>query len=204
MITIKKLVVFGGTFSPPHIGHLLLAQNALYELNADKIVFMTSGNPPHKDSETVIDKKHRYEMVKLLTADNDAFVVSDLEVNSDEKSYTADTLLKLKEIYKDTEIYFIVGLDSFYDIEKWYRPDLIFKRCIIAVSLRGGFDAKGFEEKAHYYKSEYDAKIVKILMPVIEISSSDIRRRIIEGKPVKYMLTKEVLEYIEMNDLFKE
>lgn len=204
MIIIKKLVIFGGTFNPPHLGHLLLAENALYELSAEKIIFMTAGNPPHKNNTDVIDKIYRHEMVKLLIADNENFFVSDLEINSDTKSYTADTLLKLKEIYNEYEIYFIIGLDSFYDLEKWYRPDLIFERCTIAVSQRGGFDAKGFEEKASYYIKKYKAKIVNIRMPEIEISSSDIRKRIKSGKPVRYMLTDRVMEYIEKHCLYKE
>ena len=204
MISIEKLVVFGGTFNPPHIGHLLLAESALCELNADRIIFMPAGNPPHKNFENVIEKKHRYEMVKLLTGDNDSFIVSNLEIDSERKSYTADTLLKLKEMYQDTDIYFIVGLDSFFDMEKWYRPDLIFERCIIAVSLRGGYDDNGFEEKAGYYKMKYNARIVRITMPIIEISSSDIRERLLEKKPVRYMLTEKVLKYIEENDLYKE
>lgn len=204
MISIEKIVVFGGTFNPPHIGHLLLAENALYELNANKIVFMTAGNPPHKDSEAVIDKKHRHNLVKLLTKNNDAFVVSDMEIRSDAKSYTADTLLKLKKIYEDAKIYFIVGLDSFYDIDNWYKPELIFERCIIAVSLRGGYNNDGFEEKSKYYKLKYDAKIVKIMMPEIEISSSDIRKRVSEGKPIRYMTTEKVMKYIEKNNLYKE
>lgn len=204
MITIKKLVVFGGTFNPPHIGHLLLAENAVCELGADKIIFMTAGNPPHKDCDEVIDKKHRYEMVKLLTSGNKAFIASDFEINRESKSYTADTLAELHKLYRDTEIYFIVGLDSFFNIEKWYEPELIFERCKIAVSLRGGFDSDGFDDKVRYYKKNYNAEIVKIRMPEIEVSSSDIRKRISEGKPVENMLTKEVLKYIEKNGLYKE
>ena len=204
MISIEKLVVFGGTFNPPHIGHLLLAESALCELNADRIIFMPAGNPPHKNCKNVIDKKHRYEMVKLLTGDNDSFIVSNLEIDSEKKSYTADTLLKLKEMYHGTDIYFIVGLDSFYEIEKWYRPDLIFERCIIAVSLRGGYDLCNFEQKEEYFKTKYNARIVKITMPIVEISSSDIRDRLSKGKSVRYMLTEKVLKYIKENDLYKE
>lgn len=204
MIIIKKLAVFGGTFSPPHIGHLLLAENAMYELNADKIVFMTAGNPPHKDNRGVIDKKHRFEMVKLMIKDNNNFEASDLEIKNDSKSYTADTLLKLRELYNASKIYFIVGLDSFYDMEKWYKPELIFNRCTLAVSLRGGLSAENFEEKADYYRKKYNAEIVKITMPEVEISSSDIRKRIAEGRPVRYMLSKEVVDYINKNNLYKE
>lgn len=196
--------MFGGTFDPPHKGHLLLAKNALKELEADKIIFMTAGTPPHKDKRTVLDKSKRFDMVKLLVKGNSSFVASDLEIKENSKSYTADTLLKLKKIYKDPQIYFIVGLDSFYDIEKWYKPEIIFQNCIIAVALRGGISEESFSDKKKYYEEKYSAKIVNISMPKTDISSSDIRKRIAEGRAVGKMLTQEVLDYIEKNGLYKE
>ena len=204
MILIKKLVVFGGTFNPPHIGHSTLAKSALNELDADKIIFMTAGNPPHKDESFVIDKNHRYEMVKLLAEEDECFECSDIEINSQEKSYTANTLSKLKVIYPECEIYFIVGLDSFYSIEKWYEPKRIFDSCILAVSLRGGLDDKYFDGKSKYYKEKYGAKIVKINMPPIEVSSSQIRELIKCKKPVNNLVNEKVFKYIVDNNLYEE
>lgn len=198
------MVVLGGTFNPPHIGHLKLAEYALKELSADKIIFMPAGEPPHKKINDIVGKMQRYEMVKLLVSDNKFFEVSDIEVSSSNKSYTAKTLFNLKEIYEGYEIFFIVGLDSFYDIEKWYKPEMIFKQCIIAVSKRGGVDSENFRKHIEFYKEKYGAKITELNMPEMEISSSDIRDRIKNKKQVKHMLTENVYKYIKENGLYKE
>ena len=204
MIFIKKLVILGGTFNPPHIGHLLLAENAAYELKADKIVFMTSGNPPHKEYVESADSIMRYEMVKLITKDNPLFEASDFEIFSGKPCYTADTLTKLGEIHLETEFYFIIGLDSLIDFEKWYRPDVIFKSAKIAVAMRGGVLPEKFLELKKYYEEKYNAEIVKITMPEIGISSSDIRMRVKNDIPIRYMTTRDVEKYIVNNNLYKD
>lgn len=203
MISIKKLAILGGTFNPPHIGHLLLAQNALFNLKAEKIIFLTAGRPPHKDLLNSATNVQRFEMVKLLTKDNPEFIASDYELLKDKPCYTAETLTEIKKIYPDTELLFIVGLDSLRDFEKWYRPDIIFEKATIAVSRRGGMDEEEFYKIKKYYEEKYSAKIIEIIMPEIEISSSDIRRRVKAGAPIRYMTTKEVEEYIFKNNLYK-
>ena len=204
MIFIEKLVILGGTFNPPHIGHLLLAENAAYELKADKIIFMTSGNPPHKDYVESADSIMRYEMVKLIIKDNPVFEASDFEVFSDKPCYTADTLTKLKDLYPETEFYFIIGLDSLINFEKWYRPDIIFKKAKIAVAMRGGVLVEKFLELKKYYEEKYNAEILKITLPEIGISSSDIRMRVKNDMPIRYMTTRDVEKYIVNNNLYKD
>lgn len=203
MFFINKIGIYGGTFNPPHIGHLLLAQGALEDLKLDKIIFMPGGNPPHKQKGDVIDKMHRFEMTKLLTKDNPKFSVSDFEVKKSSPSYTAETLGEFKKIYPECEIIFIIGLDSLYDIEKWYRPDIIFKRATVAVALREGYNLDAVDDVIKKYTEKYGAKIIKTNMPLIGISSSDIRCRINCGKTIRYMTTGAVEEYIEKNGLYK-
>lgn len=203
MVYIKRLAIFGGTFNPPHIGHLKLAECALKSLGADKIIFMTSGNPPHKNAENYLSGDIRFEMVKLLISDNENYIASDFELEMDGPSYTAHTLSELNAIYPEYELCFIIGLDSFYDLEKWYKPEIIFKKAVIAVSLRGGIDPALFEERKLYYEEKYNAKFEFISMSEIDISSSQIRLKIKNGESVKGLTTDAVEKYITDNNLYK-
>lgn len=204
MDKIKKLVVLGGTFNPPHKGHIKLAKSALKSLDADKIIFIPSGNPPHKSGDFLIDKLHRLNMVHLITEKKKSFMVSDIEIKSDEISYSANTLLRLNNIYNPDELYFVIGFDSFFDLEKWYKPELIFERCIIAVAYRKGYNEKDFIEKKLYYENKFNARIVRISMPSVNISSSCIRDKIANNKYVRNMLTRNVYKYISEKNLYKE
>lgn len=203
MVYIKRLAIFGGTFNPPHIGHLKLAECALKSLKADKIIFMTAGNPPHKKDEKYLSGDIRYEMVKLLISDNENYISSDFEIKKDGPSYTANTLSEFKAIYPEYELCFIIGLDSFYDLENWYKPEIIFNKAVLAVSLRGGIDSALFEDKKSYYEEKYNAKFEFISMPEIDVSSSQIRLKIKNGESVKGLITDAVEKYITDNNLYK-
>ena len=180
-----------------------MAESAVEDLGLKKIIFMTGGMPPHKDSREIVDKRKRFKMVKLLVKGNRRFFASDYEIRSQERSYTSETLTHFKEKYPDSKIYFIVGVDSLYDIEKWHKPEIIFEKACIAVALRAGYDNELLNEKISYYQNKYNADIKKIFMPQIEISSSDIRNRVKEDKSIKYMTTKYVEKYIIDNGLYK-
>ena len=203
MVYIKRLAIFGGTFDPPHIGHLKLAECALKSLNADKIIFMTAGNPPHKNTENYLSGDIRFEMVKLLISGNKKYIASDFEIKKDGPSYTAHTLSELMVMYPEYELCFIIGLDSFYDLEKWYKPEIIFNKAVIAVSLRGGIDSALFEERKLYYEEKYNANFEFISMPEIDISSSQIRSKIKNGESVKGLITDSVEKFIIDNSLYK-
>ncbi len=203
MVYIKRLAIFGGTFNPPHIGHLKLAECALRSLNADKIIFMTAGNPPHKNIRNYLSGDIRFEMVKLLISDNENYIASNFEIKKDGPSYTAHTLSEFKAIYPEYELCFIIGLDSFYDLEKWYKPEVIFEKAVIAVSLRGGIDSALFEERKFYYEVKYNAKFEFISMPEIDISSSQIRFKIKNGESIKGLTSDAVEKYITDNNLYK-
>lgn len=198
-----KIGILGGTFSPPHLGHLLLAQEAMEKAELSKVIFIPCGNPPHKDAETVIDAHLRFEMVRRAIDKNPDFEISDIEFYSDEPSYTAKTLEKLREIYKGDELFFIVGADSLCNIEKWYHPERIFANAGIIAAYRGGEDLSAFYAAVEHCKSKYGAKILAVEMTV-NMSSSDIRKRVNRGMSVRYMLSPEVIEYIEENGIYKE
>ena len=204
MIKIKRLGIFGGTFNPPHIGHLIIAQTALEELKLDKVIFMPSGNPPHKANSDVIDASHRFNMTKLLIKDNPSFDILDIEVKSDELSYTANTLKKLNKIYKDTDIYFIIGADALVQFPTWKNPEIICDNAKLAIAKRNEVNSDSFERSKEFVEDEYGADIKVVSMPTIQISSTQLRQRIANNLPIRYRTTDEVEEYIIKHKLYEE
>ena len=193
----KKYGIFGGTFNPPHLAHSIVADNVRQQLSLDKIIFIPSGNPPLKES---IPAKHRLSMAKLAFGNDKNFEVSEIEIEDTEnKSYTVNTLGKLKELYKDneTELYLIIGMDNLIDLPNWKDPENLFELAKIIVINRPGNNKddsrKDFREKATF-----------VDVPDLEISSRMIRRNISEEKSIKYLVCNTVEEYIEKNGLYKK
>lgn len=195
-----KTGIMGGTFNPPHNAHLLIAELAREQYGLDRVIFMTGGNPPHKNG--VADAKHRFNMTRLAIKGNGAFVDDSFEIDRKEKSYTVHTLEYLKEKYPSDELFFIIGEDSLRDLAKWYKPEKILEMCTLLVFPRKSRESLKSEiEKA---VTVFTGKILPIDAPVIEISSTDIRERIKSGKTVKYMLPDSVIKYIKEHNLYGE
>ncbi|MCX7715633.1 MAG: nicotinate-nucleotide adenylyltransferase [Clostridia bacterium] len=197
-----KIGIMGGTFNPIHNAHLMIAELARDEFGLDKVIFMTSGTPPHKKDEPVIDAVHRLNMVRLAISENPYFESSDLEAAKEGYSYTADTLAYLKALYPDDELMFIIGSDSLFAMSTWYQPEKIMSLCAILVFERDGFD-ENLQTKIDEMKALYKAEIFLIHAPKFEISSSMVRERLKEGKSARYMLPDCVLSYIAENELYK-
>ena len=192
----KKYCIFGGTFNPPHIAHSIIAEEVREKLNLDKIIFIPSGNPPLKNS---IPAMHRFNMARAAFSGNKNFEVSDIEIiNTDEKSYTVNTLLNLKEKYKDegTELYFVIGSDNLIDLPRWKDPGIILELSKVVVIKRPGFNTENSPE-------EFRKKVIYVETPLLDISSSEIRQKVKEGKSIKYFVHPEVEEYIYKNNLYK-
>ena len=132
----SKIGIMGGTFNPIHFGHLKIASCAKSEYHLDKVIFLTSGNPPHKRNKEILDAKIRHIMVKRAIDGIDGFVASDYEVNRKEYSYSVNTLKHFKEIMPEDELFFIIGGDSLRDFHKWYMPEEILKLCTLLVYNR--------------------------------------------------------------------
>lgn len=196
-----KIGILGGTLDPIHIGHMIIAETALEELQLEKVIFMPSGNPPHKDKKSISDNIHRENMVKLSIEDNERFVFSDFEMKREGIIYTADTLKLLKEKYMDMDIFFILGADSLLAIETWYKPGVIFENCTIVVADRDKSNDSIINMIKHL-EERYNAKIIYIKSPMVDISSSDIRQKIKNGKSIKYLVDYKVEKYIIDNKLF--
>ncbi len=203
MMSIEKIGIMGGTFSPIHIGHLILAQGACEEYQLDKIVFLPNRQPPHKRGMSVLDEKHRAEMVKIAISDNTHFEFSDMELRRTGFSYTADTLQEFCKQYPGKEYYFLVGADSLDYIDKWYKPETIFQLAQILAAPRGSLTLEEMEKKAQILRDKYGARISLLHQPNIEISSNYIRSLIKDGMSIKYYVPEKVEAYINENGLYR-
>lgn len=199
----KKIGIMGGTFDPPHLGHLILAQRVKESLKLDKIVFIPTGDIYYKDSFETASAEHRLNMTRLSVCDNPDFSVSDIEIKEEGYSYTCDTLKKLKKKLPDAKLYFIVGADSLAYIEKWKNPAQIFESATVVSVGRNGYTSSDLIAKKNELESEFEADVVILDIPNIDISSTEIRKRIRENLSVKYLVPREAEEYIKKNKLYQ-
>lgn len=197
-----RIGIFGGTFNPPHLGHMFLAQAALEEAELSKLIFIPCGNPPHKGRADIADANFRFDMVRLAIGNDKRFDISDIEIKSNAPSYTAKTLEILKSTYKNDTLCFIVGADSLCEMETWYHPELIFEKAEIIAALRGGYNNNDVYKAIKKYEENYNAVITTVKMPEIDISASEIRNRLKNKKSVRYMLCDSVINYINQNNIY--
>ena len=197
----RKIGLMGGTFNPVHNAHLEIAKSAKKQYNLDEVIFMTSGNPPHKWDKDILDAKTRHKMVELAIAGIDCFYASDYEVKKTEYSYSAKTLEWLKEKNPYDKIYFMVGEDSLEYIDKWYHPEIILSLCTILVYPRTNME--NLKKTVYDIKEKLGGEIYIIDAPVYDISSTDIRARIRDNMDVSDMLNEKVLDYIIEKGLYK-
>lgn len=201
----KRYGIMGGSFNPIHMGHLMMSEYVRVELDLDEIIFIPTGNPPHKQTG-ILDAENRLEMVKKATKDNPHFTVSDIEVKRQGISYSVDTVLALKERYPEDEFYFLIGLDILPDLRGWRRFDELAKEIEFALSIRPGYDTMTKDQMVWHIntlKEQFQAEIIVVETPLYEISSTDIRRRIREGKSIRYLVKPEVIQTIEKNGYYK-
>lgn len=203
----KRIGLMGGTFNPVHNGHLLLAQEAREQYELDEVWFLPARRPPHKDKGELPKDEIRLKMLQLAVEKNPAFAISMLEMQrTEEQTYTYDTMVELKEKYPEIEFYFIIGADSLFYMHKWYQYEKLLQGMIFLVAPRGGKD-QGTEEMKKIiekYKREYQANIGIIQMPLIEISSTDLREKRKAGKSIKYYLPDSVEAYIRECHIYRE
>lgn len=195
----------GGTFDPIHYGHLVAAEVSREEFCLDKVIFMPSGRPPHKQQRIITDAEQRYLMAVLAVSSNPTFEVSRLEVDKDELTYTFDTVAELQRIYgENTKIYFITGADAVLELLTWYRIKELLGICSFIAVTRPGFDKYDLEQKIGEITSKYNSEIICIEVPLLAISSTDIRERCRNGKTIKYLLPEAVEKYIGEKGFYGE
>ena len=193
------IALYGGSFDPIHIGHLITATNAVENYNLDKVIFIPSHITPLKDRNLEASDVDRYEMIQRSIKNNPKFIVSDYEINNDGVSYSYNTVKYFKDTYQDEKIYFIIGTDRAKDLKKWYNIEELSKLVTFIFVARDGEKLEDIVEKDDFYKGiDYEIMI----SPIIEISSSLIRNRIKQSKKIEYMVTDECKSYIEELSLY--
>ena len=193
----------GGTFDPIHTGHLVVAEEVRKEFHLDKVIFMPTGDPPHKDDKKVSPGENRYEMTLLATITNPYFEISKLELDRKGITYTIDTMISLKEKYGDrVELFFITGADSLLELHKWKDSEKILELCKIVAATRPGYDLGHMEGRLKELNELHKDKINTITTPGLQISSTDIRRRVKSKMSIKYLLPESVEIYINKYKLY--
>ncbi len=200
----KRIGIMGGTFNPIHNGHLVIAENAREQYSLDQVMFIPTGHSPLRHKQQITDAVHRCEMVSLAIADNPWFVLNQIEIQSSETSYTFLTIEKLKQNYKNSDLYFILGADSLFDFQTWKNPDLILRNCKILAAYRKHQRQEEFFQYIAYLNKKYPDKFYPLDTPSLEVSSQEIRRRTKERQTIRYLVPKEVEAYIRKNKLYFE
>lgn len=200
-----RLGLFGGTFDPVHFGHLLLAECCREQARLDEVWFLPAAVPPHKQGVELTPARERIEMLELAIGGHEPFSVCKLEVERGGVSYTADTLMALHDATPDTELFFLLGADMLHDLPNWREPARVCELALPLVVRRPGSPAPDFTCLAPFMSAERMelCRNLQVTMPQIDLSSSEIRRRVAEGKSIRYQTPRAVEKYIESHRLYR-
>ena len=219
-----RIVIFGGTFNPIHIAHLYIAEESREAMGLDEVVFVPAAVPPHKEVEFNTSAEHRLKMVKLATASNPAFKVSDVELTLPMPSYSIRTVELMQEKYgSHAKLFFITGMDCFLDVNNWHSADKLIKLCDFITTFRPGTDHEDLAKNKFVHEldmtmlDQLDSKkrhtgsvelisgreLWLVSSYGMDVSSTEIRKRIKARKSVKYLLPEQVESYIMEKKLYR-
>ena len=198
-----KIGFFGGTFNPIHNAHLRIAQEAKERFGLDRMLLVPSGFSWMKDPKEIASREDRLRMAELAAEECEGFEVSTIETDQEGPTYSCETLQKLKALYPEDEICFIIGADQLMILEQWKKPEEIFRLATILVADRGGFDRQEMEDKAAELMERYGARIFIYHMEASELSSTDLREQIRNGEDIRGCVPDKVAEYIEKKELYR-
>jgi nicotinate-nucleotide adenylyltransferase len=199
-----RLGIYGGSFDPVHYGHLLLAECAREQLRLDEVWLMPAAVPPHKQEREQAPARARLEMLELALAGNDCMRASNLEIERGGVSYTVETLSAIRDLHSDASLFLLMGADSLRDLPTWREPARICELAITAVVRRGGAPEPDFSVLSPFVSPDRLAEIraSQIEMPLIELSSTDLRERAAAGQSLRYRTPRAVEKYIETHGLY--
>ena len=200
-----RIGVFGGTFDPVHLGHLILAEQCRDNAKLDQVLFVPALLPPHKQRQSLTSFAQRVEMLLLAISGHAPFRVDELEKERTGPSYTVDTVSQLQRQRPGDELCFIIGSDSLHDLPLWYQPRRILELATLLVVARADFPAFSAQELKESLKlgEDFALRYQVIEAPLITIASRDIRQRITEGRSVRYMVPRAVEVYIQQKGLYR-
>ncbi|MBP2025454.1 nicotinate-nucleotide adenylyltransferase [Peptoniphilus stercorisuis] len=197
----KKYGLMGGTFDPIHLGHLMISEYVKEDLGLDEIIFIPTGNPPHKTDYLPADQ--RYNMVSIAIRENQDFKISDVETKRVKESYSIETINILKEELQG-DLYFIIGSDSLFDLKNWKDIEKLATLVDFACAVRPHYALeKEIKKEIDYLDKKYHVRVHMVDSPLYDISSTKIRKRLKEKKSVKYIVPDEVIDYIDENNLYR-
>jgi nicotinate-nucleotide adenylyltransferase len=197
----ERIGILGGTFDPPHTGHLILAQHAVDAIGLSRLLFVPAANPPHKQQEAKTPVEHRLAMLDCATADNPQFGISLVDVDRPGPHYSVDMVRLLQAQYPQAELYFVMGGDSLRDLPKWNRPQELIQVCRIAVMRR---PQSVISRDMHYDTlPELADRLTIVDAPLIDISSTAIVARCAAGYSIRYLVPDAVIAYIKQHQLYR-
>ena len=197
----NRIALFGGTFDPPHLGHLILASEAQTQLELNRLLWILTPEPPHKQEQAITSIEHRLAMVNLAIADNPIFELSRIELDRPGPHYTLDTIKLIAGQNPDADIVPIIGGDSLRDLPKWHRPQELVYACHWIGVMRRPSEEPNLEELERQLPG-ISSKVHYVDAPLLEIASREIRSRIARGSSVRYYLPASVYEYINAHHLY--
>jgi nicotinate-nucleotide adenylyltransferase len=201
---IMKIGILGGTFNPVHVGHLLIAQDAMEQVGLDRVKFIPSATPPHKPPDHLVAAGHRLRMVELAIRGNPRFEVDDIEIKRGGKSYSVDTLTELKRREPRVKFYFIIGSDSLQELHLWRDIARLAKLCSFVTVARPGFKPALAGGRASRRATPIpNLKYQIIHAHASDIASRDIRARVARGQPIHYLVSDAVRDYIARHKLYR-
>jgi nicotinate-nucleotide adenylyltransferase len=198
--------IFGGSFNPIHAAHLILAERARAERDLQKVLFIPAGSPPHKPPRPLAPAEHRLRMVELAVRDNPAFEADPIELERRGPSYTLRTVRELQERYAgQTRLFLIVGGDSVHELPTWWRADELVREIELVALRRPGYElGEDLRRLAGHYGGDWARRTRELAVeaPLLEISATDIRRRVAEGRTIRYLVPEPVRAYIGEHGLY--
>jgi nicotinate-nucleotide adenylyltransferase len=205
----KSVALFGGSFNPIHFGHLAIAEEVRNKHNIDKVIFIPTNLPPHKDPSDLADAKKRLIMTHLATVSNPCFEASSFEIDRGGKSYSVDTVKYFHQLFNGkVDLYFIIGADMLTEISTWKNIEELLKMCRFIAVSRPGYDVQKIFNR-HFLASENFAAASELLeniiiedIPMLDISATNIRRRVAEWKSIKYLVPESVEQFIHNQQLY--
>jgi nicotinate-nucleotide adenylyltransferase len=195
-----RIGILGGTFNPPHLGHLVCAQEAYVELDLDRVMLIPARIPPHKPVEEEPGPEHRLELCRLAVRGDERFTVSDIEMVREGPSYTVDTLEELTSHDPDNELFLIVGGDVAAGLPQWHRPQRVLALAWLAIAQRRGTTRASIEAALKQLQGQDRARFFR--MPRIGVSSTLVRQRVGARQPIRYFVPDPVIDYIDQHRLY--
>lgn len=200
---VSNIAIMGGTFDPVHYGHLAAAETVRAQFQLQQVLFMPAGRPAHKKDHAVTDPEMRFQMLQLATGSNPYFSVSRLEIERPGATYTVDTLDCLTKKFKQANLYFITGADGVHELLTWKDPARLLKMCQFIAVTRPGFDKQGLLQEIEALTKQFAASFQLLEVPGVAISSSDIRNRVKNQMPIKYLVPESVEAFLFRHHLYQ-